>query len=522
MNTKDENTKKFQVLIIGCGPTGVVLANLLGNSGIKVGILEKEKNIYPVPRATHIDEETLRNFQATGLMRHLIKHTSTFGYVDIVDENNNILMEETVKDTNSNYGYDGSCFFDQPAIEKVLREGLQQYPNVEIFTGTEAISSVNIYDSVHITARNINTAEDIFFQADWVIGCDGGRSFVRTQEDIGMDSLAPKKYWLIVDTLLKDPKDASLLPDRFRYVLNPERLTIYAYGFGNNRRWEFQLEEGEEAPDHQIVTKWLEKFIDPEKLEIIRVLPYSHNSLVAKTWRKGRLLIAGDAAHMMPPSAGQGMCSGIRDAINLAWKLQLVINERAGEEILNTYEEERKPHVEEILKGSLFISDRINAGNDFQKWLRNLQLKIISKLPPLQALIRHASLRKTPLVTGFLEKESKLSGHHLPQFKVSKYHENLWSDDLLGYQFALITANDDFDDEVNYLIQGAGILLVNRETDYRYFQGSFNSWMKENNIEYVIVRPDRIIYSAGKNVQLKWDLQNMVEKFNSKVYSLNL
>ena len=503
------NVKKYQVLIIGCGPTGVVLANLLAKAGIKTAVLEKEKNIYPVPRATHIDEESLRNLQLTGLMESLIKYTNTVGYADVVDEDYNILFEENVIDTNSIHGFAGSCFFDQPAFEKILRDELVKYSHVTLFSATEAVSAEYFEDQVHIKAKNNITHEDLIFGADWVIGCDGGRSFVREQENISMDSRAPKKYWLIVDTLLKDIAEASLLPDRFRYVLNPERLTIYAYGFGNNRRWEFQLEEGEPIPDQSTINHWLSKFIASEKLEVIRVLSYTHNSLVAKDWRKNRMFIAGDAAHMMPPSAGQGMCSGIRDAVNLAWKLTQVINNNVPEDILDTYEEERKPHVTEILKGSLFISERLEADTDFQKRLRELQFKIVQKIPPLKSLLRHASLRRIPLKSGFFNKEDKLGGHHLPQFTATRYRETYWSDDLLSYQFALITLNGQIEENLLKMTQQMGIKTINLEVNYPYFKEKFNHWFHENNIEYAIVRPDLIIYSTGKMSELGKNLKKL-------------
>jgi 3-(3-hydroxy-phenyl)propionate hydroxylase len=511
---------KYQVLIIGCGPTAVVLANILGKAGIKVAIIEKEKDVYPVPRATHIDEETLRNFQATGLMNNLIRHTTTFGYVEIVDEKGNILLEENTRDPNSRSGYEGSCFFDQPAFERVLRTELENFPDVNLFSGTEAVEAEYYSDFIKILVRDIFTGDKFQLDAEWIIGCDGGKSFVREQGGITMDSFAPKKYWLIVDSILKNPKDACLLPDRFRYLLNPERLTLYAYGFGNNRRWEFQMEDGEKIPDKKTIYSWLEKFIETDKLEITRIMPYSHNSLIARSWRKGRMFIAGDAAHMMPPSAGQGLCSGVRDAINLGWKLIEVINNGAAPCILDTYQEERKPHVEEILKGALFISEGINPGNELKKRFRNLLLKIIGNLPPLQSLLRNASIRKRPFESGFLGKTGKLTGHQLPQFKITKYDENLWSDNLLDFRFNLINVSGTFSGETLSLLDNLGIKLINQEPDFRYFQNDFQNWLKENKTDYAIVRPDRVIYSTGKTEDLKSDLLSLTEKLNKKSYSI--
>lgn len=486
------------IIIIGCGPTGVVLANLLGQLGCQVVVLEKQSEIYPVPRATHIDEETLRNFQATGLMPQLAPHTTPFGYAEIVDENGVVLVEDKIEQANNVHGYAGSCFFDQPQFEKVLRDGLARYPNVSLHTGIEAEHINDHGNAVTVRAKRLSDGAILEFHAAWVVGCDGGGSATRERLQIEMESLAPKLRWLIVDTLLKDMNDASLLPDRFRYVLDPTRLTIFAYGIGANRRWEFQLGADEATPTEAEVRRWIAPYINPDKVQIVRLAPYAHNSLVAKEWRRGRILLAGDAAHMMPPSAGQGMCSGIRDAINLAWKLAAVWCGQSPESLLDTYVEERAPHLREILKGTLFISNRLQANSPFQRWIRRLTLQLMGAAPPpIQALLRHLSLRHPALETGFIDKSSEWAGRFLPQMNVAWQGNECLLDDVLGYRFALLMKADTiFGQDTNWA-ESRNIRVWRVGDDFQ--APELLRWMRNERLDYVLVRPDHQIFSAGES-----------------------
>ncbi|MBK6312913.1 MAG: FAD-dependent monooxygenase [Blastocatellia bacterium] len=463
---------EFDVAVLGCGPTGVVLTNLLGLLGVRVVVLEREREVYPVPRATHIDEETLRNFQATGLMEELLPHTSPFGTIEVADESGKVLLRDRVADPTSPHGYAGSRFFDQSTFERILRKGLERFPSVELRTGVEATSVHDDGEYVVVGARG--DAGDILLRAKWVVGCEGGRSVTREAIGASMESVAPRRPWLIADTLLRNPADATLLPDGFRYVLANERLTIYAHGFGLNRRWEFQLAEGEDAPSRETVISWISAFIDPARLEILRVVPYAHTSLLASSWRKGRIFIAGDAAHMMPPSAGQGMCSGVRDAVNLAWKLHRVISGAAGETLLDTYEQERSPHVREILLGTLFIGNRLLGDSLFQRWRRRQTLRVISSVPPVREYARKRGLRRPQLRGGFLDTSSPLAGRFFPQFETDRGGVCFRSDDDLGYRFARFSARQPRLDE------------------------RIAHWMRQHGVDWVVVRPDRYVYAAGK------------------------
>lgn len=452
------------VIIIGCGPTGAVLALLLAKQGLNITVLEKDE-VYPVPRATHIDEETLRNFQLTGLIDELLKHTQPFGNLNIIEDGKVLLKEEVIQ-PKAEHGYTGSRFFDQTAFERVMRTALKQMPNVELIIGEEATGISQDENTVSIATKTNS------YTAQYAVACDGGRSMVRQALGIQMHYLEPARDWIIVDSLLKDPADENLLPDGFCYLLEKERLTINAHGFGLNRRWEFQLNKGEAQPADDVVKSWVAKYINVDKIEITRIAKYAHNSLVAERWRNGRILLAGDAAHMMPPSAGQGLCSGVRDAVNLAWRLNDVLKGKNFPEALDRYEYERKAHVYQILKRTLFLSGQFKGDNALQRWLRNKRLRVIEGMPIVKNYLR----KKYNVPIDIIGFGTRLGGKHLPQLNNS--------DDAIGYRHAWVAKSNTLTAEQLEIAKEQGIVVI---------QKGFDEWLTKQGVKYVSVRPDKVI-----------------------------
>jgi 3-(3-hydroxy-phenyl)propionate hydroxylase len=406
-----------------------------------------------------------------------------FGTMEIVSEKGQVMLEETLIQPGVEHGYTGSRFFDQPAFEEILRKGLLRFPNVLFMPGKDTIEISQTENDVHVSIQNTATGEMEQLQGLWAVGCDGGRSMVRTALQIEMDSMEPARDWVIVDTLLKKEADVALLPKRFRYMLLPERLSIFAYGMGINNRWEFQLNKNEAMPDDAIIKKWVSKYIDLDKVEITRIAKYAHSSLVARTWSDKRIFLAGDAAHMMPPSAGQGLCSGVRDAVNLAWKLDAVIKKTAPLTLLDSYEQERKQHLLEILKRTLFISSRLQADNPMSRWWRAIELRLINNLRPLRNFLADKYNIPAKLKSGYLNAQSPLAGTHLPQANLS--------DDLIGYRFALIALPGVLSPEQFKTAEGKTFLVLDR-------QPVFTEWLQKHEVDFAIIRPDKIVWGAAK------------------------
>jgi 3-(3-hydroxy-phenyl)propionate hydroxylase len=307
----------YDVAIVGCGPVGATLANLLGKRGLRVGVFEREESIYRLPRAVHFDGEIMRVFQSAGLadeVEQIVSGSAGSG-VRFENEAGEVLLE--VKPDATRMGPQGwlpHYQFHQPDLERVLRAGLERFENVDVHLGCEV---TDVHD----------------LEARYVVGCDGADSLVRRTIGASLENLGPAERWLVVDAIAAHDVPRTIV--RYCWTSRPHMFIPIA---PPRVRWELMLHEDEESGAAALA------LVDPD-VEIERQAVYTFRSLLADRWRDGRLLIAGDAAHLQPPLEAQGLCSGIRDAANLAWKLALVCRARAREDLLDTYQSERAPHV---------------------------------------------------------------------------------------------------------------------------------------------------------------------------------
>lgn len=480
--------KNTEVIIVGAGPTGVMLATLLGQKNISVILVEKEKDIFPVTRATHLDVETLRNFQMTGLIAELKQYTESITYFDVLDHNGEKIFEQSLTNQDTIHYYKDDCFFDQVPFEHILRKGLARYPSVELIVNAEATEIALTATKVRIIGNSTQSEEGIEITGDWLIGCDGGTSFVREIIFPKMKELKPSKDWILVDTILNKPEYAALLPDRFRYYLSDDRLSANAHGFGLNRRWEFEAKEGESMPAEAEIKSWVAAFIDLDKITFLRIKKYTHRSLITPNWRNHRIFLAGDAAHLMPPFAGQGLCSGIRDAINLAWKLEKIIRHKAAITLLDSYNTERQTQIKHTYKQTHLLNEILVADTHLEKRRRKIQLQGIELLPsPVRKFMQKSFASPKPLKVGCVDTSAKLAGYHLPQFLM---HNNVLSDDSIGYDWTLIYSPSLFHKE--------GISLASCDIPLTASEDIWEEWLRKNRIDFAIIRPDKIIFGAGK------------------------
>jgi 3-(3-hydroxy-phenyl)propionate hydroxylase len=323
------------VAIVGCGPVGALLANLLGQAGLAVEIHDREREIHPLPRAVHFDGEVMRIFQAAGLADRIAAATraSSKGMHFMNAEGRTLMVRRGI-DGPGPHGWAGNWYFHQPVLEEILRDGLKRFPNVRVRLGHE-----------------VGSVDEL--EARYVVGCDGARSLVRRAIGSRQIDLGLHQPWLVVD-LLCDPESRRVraLPEYTIQLCDPERpMTIVNVG-GNRRRWEIMLMPGddpERLTEPQIFWPMLARWIGTDDARLERAAVYTFHSVIQEGWRRGRLLLAGDACHQTPPFLGQGMCAGMRDAANLAWKLAAVID-GASDALLDTYESERLPHVRAFIE----------------------------------------------------------------------------------------------------------------------------------------------------------------------------
>lgn len=352
----------FDVAVVGYGPTGATLANLLAESGLRVLVLDREANAYHLPRAVHFDDETMRVFQTVGIADALSEKVVVNPGMRFVDDADELLLDWPRSQEIGPMGWYASYRLHQPDLEKLLRQRLSERVEAVICTNCEVTSVSETADHVALSVTDRTTDQPLQFAAKLVVGCDGARSLIRDAIGGGMEDLGFQERWLVVDLLLNKPR-----PDLGNFSIqfcNNVRPMTYCRSPANRRRWEITVLDGESdaeitAPERvwELLSRWITK----EEAELERSAVYTFHSALAQKWRKGRLMIAGDAAHLTPPFMGQGMCTGIRDASNLAWKLAAVVQAKSEPELLNTYQAERAPHARQYIETAMRLGGLINA-----------------------------------------------------------------------------------------------------------------------------------------------------------------
>jgi 3-(3-hydroxy-phenyl)propionate hydroxylase len=481
------NHQIFDVAIIGYGPAGATLANLLGQYGLSVLVLEREAGIYPLPRAIHFDGEVMRVFETAGLRRE-VEAISRPGLKGM--HFNNAAGETLlIRDGTSERGPQGCAnnhYFHQPELEAVLREGLSRYPQVQARCRHEVTAIGDGLDAAILRVKDLQGEREYEVQARYVVGCDGARSLVRKVMGTPMTDLGLQQSWLVFDVRLKTEMPG--LPDHTVQHCDPARPMTYCNVTGNRRRWEIMLMPGDQAEQMvQPETLWnlVSQWVTPTQADIERAVIYTFHSVIAEGWRQGRLLLAGDAAHQMPPFLGQGMCAAIRDVSNLAWKLEALLRGRADDALLDTYESERSPHVQ------AFIDLAVKLGD------------IIQTTDPQAARERDAKF--------------KAGQPEIFQFPTPRLGPGVWQGEQapVAQMFPQPTmANGDLLDTVlgvNFAVLGEDTLLaeVSEETRERWqAQGvvmlpacdpEVKAWLDQHGVRAVLLRPDRYIMGVARS-----------------------
>jgi 2-polyprenyl-6-methoxyphenol hydroxylase-like FAD-dependent oxidoreductase len=338
------------VAIVGYGPVGQLLAILLGQRGWKVRVLERWPEPYPLPRAVHLDHEVARILQGAGVIDALLPRTEAASIYEWRNADGDVLIRIGRDAERSLSGWPESLMFCQPELERILDERVRALPSVQVEWGCEVVGVRDAGDHVELdTRRGHDDTRSV--RARFAVGCDGARSFVRGVVDPSWHDLGFAFDWLVIDVI---PREARAWDPMNWQLCDPARPTTAVSGGPGRRRWEFMrlphetLDElNSEAAAWRLLEPWE---IRPDNAQLERHAVYTFRGAWADAWRKGRILLAGDAAHLTPPFVGQGLCSGMRDAANLAWKLDLVLAGRAAEPLLDSYTSERLPHVRALIE----------------------------------------------------------------------------------------------------------------------------------------------------------------------------
>jgi 3-(3-hydroxy-phenyl)propionate hydroxylase len=428
----------WPVVIAGAGPTGLTLAGLLGRYGIDVLIIERNAQTVQEPRAVSIDDESLRTMQSVGVINELVPNV-VLGYgSEYFSPRGRRFLK--VKPTTLEYGYPRRNAFRQPVLERLLRDNLQRYSNVTARFETELVGFAQSQQSVTVELRG--NAVPPSLTCDYLVGCDGSRSLVRQSLGIDMHGSTFKERWLIIDL------EGTTDPTRDTKVYcNPAQPCLSLPGPNGTRRFEFMLRDGEEdrdvlAPDH--VAALLRLYGTDDCAALRRKVVYTFHARMADRWRAGRVFLAGDAAHLMPPFAGQGMNSGVRDAHNLAWKIAAVISRQLGDAVLDSYEAERRDHAAEMTQLAIRMGRVMMPRGRVQALALQTFFRALALYPAARAYFAEMKYKPKPRFhRGFLLAATSAPGRSLvgrlfPQPLVMTAGGLALLDDVLGDGFALL------------------------------------------------------------------------------------
>jgi len=476
------------VLVVGLGPVGAALAALLATHGVKTIAVDKTTAIYPLPRAVHFDDEIMRIFQHLGIAEMMRRHANEAPAYEFRAADGQLLLRlDPVAETPS--GWASGYMFHQPGLERALRGILATSPQADVRLGW-AFGSLN-QDIDGVTATLVGPDGSSTIRAQYVVGCDGAASPVREAIGGGLCSYAFDEAWLVIDV---EVQSGARLPEVNLQVCDPARPTTCVLSGPGRHRWEFMLLPGEttEAVLKEDFVKALLAPWDCGPVEIERSAVYRFHGLVANEWRVGRVLLAGDSAHQTPPFAGQGMCSGLRDAANLAWKLAAIIQGRADEVLLDSYQAEREPHARTLIELAISmgrvvcLQDKDAAAARDRQMLESRKAGA-SPLPPL---------RPAPFGRGCILAGSPAAGEIFPQATSGEASRRVRLDEVLPQGAWLISRTP-----IDLTSDGLAVRHLGDEA-LAPFRGALTRWLDERAAQAVLVRPDRYAFGTGEPAAL--------------------
>ena len=515
----------YDVAIVGYGPAGATFANLLAKYGLRIAVIDQAAAIYDKPRAITIDHEVLRVFQACGLEDTIAAHTAPHPGTHYLGVDGGIIKKFDPMPPPFPLGWVPTATFLQPAFEQALRDRLATYDKADIFLSAQAIGIAQDDNGTTLTIES-ETGGIRTLRARYLVGCDGANSFVRKSLGIGLTDLAFDEWWMVVDAL---EHGATKRPEKCFQYCRPSRPGTFLPGPGELRRWEIKLLPGEEPAtfsERENVLKVLADFTDVTKVEIWRTAVYRFHALLAQDWQSGRIFLMGDACHQTPPFLGQGLSAGIRDAVNLAWKLALVLRGDAQPSILPTYEQERAPHVGAI----------VALAKDFGL--------IIGELDAKAAAVRDARLRDElnsgkaetirqkfipDLARGLIAMDTPRAGTLFPQPFIDTANGIVRLDDLMPPEFVIVAAASGSFDALTprsaeflkslgaacFVVKPAEAADSGRHAPALTETGRlFTDWLDHNGIVAALVRPDRAVYGGARDAG---ELNALIETLAGKL-----
>ncbi|WP_406375784.1 bifunctional 3-(3-hydroxy-phenyl)propionate/3-hydroxycinnamic acid hydroxylase [Streptomyces sp. NBC_00647] len=493
------------VVIIGGGPVGVTAALLLARQGVPSLILERHRDIYPLPRAVVVDDEIRRILQSIGVQEEFAALARPSPGLRLLDARHRVITEFP-RSLDGLHGFPQLSMFHQPELERLLRDALARRPECELWSGAEVVSVARDTDGpddspgpVRVAFRRDGSDEEEHLWADAVLGCDGAGSLTRDAIGTEWEDLHFQESWRVID--VRTSRSVRTW-DGAEQICCPTRPATFMRISEDRYRWEFRLADDQklDGPDgwdrlRVLVAPWVDLPAEQcDDFEVIRQAQYTFQARLADRWRKGRLFLLGDAAHLTPPFVGQGLCSGLRDANNLTWKLARVLQQGAPDVLLDTYERERKPHARHAIRVAVAVGWAMTGGQDRAAAFRRAAVGAVCRIPGVtEAVSRDLSpalpagplVRRRPRLTG-----RTLAGTFCPQPWVRHDGRHVRLDDVLGDSFAVLTAVPPTAHMTAVATAlGAPTIHVDQLGD----DGTLARWLARGRADAVLLRPDRVV-----------------------------
>ncbi|WP_376741345.1 bifunctional 3-(3-hydroxy-phenyl)propionate/3-hydroxycinnamic acid hydroxylase [Actinomadura latina] len=498
-----EPTPPPDVVVVGAGPVGLALANLLADHDVDVLVLEAERSCADEPRAISLVDESLRTLQAMDLVSEIEPDLVWNAGSSYFGVHGQPLVVATPG--LAPLGYPQKNFFDQPGLQQALLKGAEARSNVTIAFESRVERLAQSADHVELTVSGRSGTRVV--RAAYIVGCDGGRSKIRAELGIEMQGSSQQEPWIVLD-LANDSHDQRMA--LFHCV--PARPAVIVPGMAGRCRYEFMLLPGEDK-EKVLEHEFLQQLVAPyreclEPQDVRRSAVYVAHQLVAERWRDRRVLLAGDAAHLMPPFAGQGLNTGLRDARNLAWKLAAVVRGEAAESLLDTYDEERRPHATEMVRLSHRMGQLIMTTNPRRAWLRDVLFRIAGVAPPVKRWLGSMKwVKQAKLEGGFVADPngSARVGGSLPQpTLLDGRGRRRRLDDVIGRGWALLVVGAHRHDRIPaaaapftalnpVLIRVLPPDRVPRDGEMAEYCDLEGTIATSDRTTFLLVRPDRVI-----------------------------
>lgn len=499
MSTGDAASPPPQVVVVGAGPTGCAAAILLGQRGVRVLVLDRWDDVYPQPRAVHLDDEVHRILARMHVADEFAA-ISRPGLGLQLEDGRHRVLGRFVRDLESSpHGYPQANMYDQPDLERVLRDRLAHLPTVELRGGVEVVSVESGVASSQVTWVETSTEERHSVHAPFLLGADGARSLVRESVGSRMQPLGQPQRWLVVDA------EVGVELGHWQgvhQVCDPDRPSTYMRVGDTRHRWEFRLHDGEDAAQvdvQALLAPWTPASL-AGRVDVVRTAEYTFRAEVADRWRSGRTFVLGDAAHLTPPFVGQGLGAGLRDAENLAWKVAGVLDGSLAADVLASYEAERAPHARAMVLLALGVGVTMTRGGRAGAAARGALLPAVSRaLRRLDVVSSGVTprLHASSAVTG--ARGDRLAGRLVPDVAGARRH-----DDEAQGRWSLVSARAVSPELARKVAERGGVVIQAATGD------AWSRWLESAGRSAALVRPDACVMESGEPAVLVARLEAQV------------